>query len=44
MQDEKLNLEKAVKEAKSSDLVKEHDELLTAVGGEISSDRGKKKK
>lgn len=44
MQDEKLNLEKAVKEAKSSHLVKEHDELLTAVGGEISSVRGKKKK
>ena len=30
MQDEKVTLEKAVKDAKSSELVKQHHELLTA--------------
>ena len=44
MQDEKLTLKKAVKEAKSSALVKQHHKMLTADGGEISSVRSKKKK
>lgn len=44
MQDEILTLEKAVKEAKSSELVKQHHEMLTADGGEISFVRSKKKK
>ena len=44
MQDEKLTLEKAVKEAKSSELVKQHHEMLTTDGGEIYSVRSKKKK
>ena len=44
MQDESLTLEKAVKDAKSSELVKQHHELLTADGGEISSVKSQNKK
>ena len=44
MQDEKLTLKKAVKEAKSSELVKQHHEMLTTDGGEISFVRSKKRK
>ena len=48
MQEERLTLEKAVKEAKSSELVKEHHEILKAdengkLEGKVNGVRSKKK-